>query len=116
MAKSAGLQLFPILFRGTTFESMPDGLQYMLVNCCVGKFLIYSIFSRFVLMAYAFGTILQAATNCIPFLEPKRDQAGMDKLLANMQSIFYNAQSFNADISKWNTGNVTSMLYVSYLT
>ena len=46
MAKSAGLQLFPILFRGTTFESMPDGLQYMLVNCCVGRFLIFSIVSR----------------------------------------------------------------------
>ena len=32
---------------------------------------------------------LQAATNCIPFDEPKRDQAGMNKLLANMQSIFH---------------------------
>ena len=36
-----------------------------------------------------FGTILQAATNCIPFPEPKRDEACMAKLLENMESIFH---------------------------
>ena len=41
-----------------------------------------------VCMLWCFGSILEAATNCIPFPEPKQDQAGMAKLLVNMQSIF----------------------------
>eukprot|EP00937_MAST-01D_sp_MAST-1D-sp2_P004134 g4134.t1 len=38
MAQGNGLQLFPILFRDTTFDAMPAGLQYMLATTNVIMF------------------------------------------------------------------------------
>ena len=32
MAKSSGLQIFPLLFRDMTFEALPSSLKYMLVR------------------------------------------------------------------------------------
>ena len=32
MAKSSGLQIFPLLFRDMTFEALPSRMKYMLVS------------------------------------------------------------------------------------
>ena len=57
MAQGNGLQLFPLLFRGLSFESMPSGLRYML-----------------------------ASTNVLPFPEAAGDEATMQKLQAQMHT------------------------------
>ena len=51
MAQGNGLQLFPILFRGMSFDAMPNGLKYML-----------------------------ASINVIPFPDAASDAAGMVKM------------------------------------
>ena len=65
MAQGNGVQLFPILFRGTRFDQMPAGLQYML-----------------------------ASTNCLPFAEASGDDAGMETMLREMRQIFELSDGF----------------------
>ena len=78
MAKSSGLQIFPLLFRDMTFEALPSRMKYMLVRVrgIPLTILLWVLF------------LVQAAINCIPFPERKSDQQCMKKLLRNMQSIF----------------------------
>jgi len=57
MGQGQGLHLFPILFRSLRFDAMPHGLQYML-----------------------------ATTNVVPFPEPASDEAGLQKLTAQMRT------------------------------
>jgi hypothetical protein len=59
MAQGHGLQLFPILFRGMSFDRLPPGLQYML-----------------------------ASINCIAFENAADDEEGMGKMCAHVAEIF----------------------------